>query len=89
MKKQIIILTNKNNEPIKVLDIKSLELEDFVKVKKECETNYKKDIQEKDNFENGLLEKIANLEKRLHNVELELAYNRGDIDEETYKKEVQ
>lgn len=86
--KKVIILTNSSNKPIKVLDIKDLEVEEYFKVKKQSEENLKADISKDESYRSSLEEKIKELEKHIAVIELELKYNRGDIDEETYRKEV-
>ena len=86
--KKAIIYYDENNTAIRVLDIKEFAISDFVDAKKECEKNLKakleKEREEKAKLENALNELYA----RLKVVELELAFNRGDIDEETYLKGV-
>lgn len=85
--KKAIIYYDENNTAIRVLDIKEFSISEFVNAKNSCEQNLKAKL-EKEREEKEKLECILNeLFTRLKIVELELAFNRGDIDEETYLKE--
>lgn len=85
--KKAIVYYDENNIAIRVLDIKEFNIGDFINTKNSCEKNLKAKL-EKEQEEKAKLETTLNeLFTRLKIVELELAYNRGDIDEETYLKE--
>lgn len=86
--KKAIIYYDENNTAIRVLDIKDYGINEFINAKNSCEKNLKakleKEREEKEKLENVLSE----LYTRLRLVELELAFNRGDITEEEYQKGV-
>lgn len=85
--KKAIIYYDENNTAIRVLDIKDFSISDFIDAKNNCEKNLKAKL-EKEREEKAKLETtLSELFARLKIVELELAFNRGDIDEETYLKE--
>jgi len=80
---EAVILTDNNNQPIKLLDIKSFkDSKTYLEFKESC-------VKNQEEHERQLREKelrIEMLEQRLYKIETELAYNRGEISEKEYNE---
>lgn len=80
--KQVIIILN-GEKPIKCCEIKNIaDSTEFLKLQKECDEN----LLELERQEQEKVHRIEELERKLHCVETELAYNRGEITEKEYNK---
>lgn len=85
MNKKCVIIKDLNGKPLQILDFKTFTCPaDYLAFEKECEENHREFVAElkaKD-------ERIAQLENALRLVQLELAYNRGDLTEEEYENAI-
>lgn len=85
MKKDCVVLYNLKKEPIMVLDIKTFaQPKDFIEFSQKCEQNLSNQLLE----EKAKDERINQLEKRIKRLELDIAFDRGDITEGEYEHEI-
>jgi len=85
MKKECVILCNLQKEPIMVLDVKTFaNSKDFLEFSIKCDENLRKTLVESATKD----EKVKQLEKRIKRLELEIAFDRGDLTEEEYNDEI-
>ena len=93
MVKKVVLVHNEEGKVIDVLDITTVQDSNtFLSLVKEAKQNKENDIAKKqlelDTKEQKLNKVLNELDIRLKLVEIEQKYNRGDITEEEYNKEI-
>ena len=93
MVKKVVLVHNEEGKVIDVLDITTVQDSNtFLSLVKEAKQNKENDISKKqlelDTKEQKLNKVLNELDIRLKLVEIEQKYNRGDITEEEYNKEI-
>lgn len=84
MKKTAVIY--ENGVPIKVIDVKDLPIEEFLKIKHDAEENAKKVAEEKASKDKALRTELDHLGKEIAKCQVEIRYLKGEIDEKEYER---
>ena len=86
MNKNVVILYE-NEKPVQICENKTItKVEDLTKLQKLVNENYQELKTEKEQKEQELKDEIANLNKEIKLIKLELALNRGEITEKEYNE---